>query len=106
MSLLPMPGNRIQEIRECYQQAADCVQQAEAQNDPKVKKQFLELTRRWLLLARCYDESDKSLTDSSAEAAIQPGALSATAMTSAAMVERSPHSRAPAMRRGGSWPTR
>jgi hypothetical protein len=26
MSLLPMPGNRIQEIRECYQQAADCVQ--------------------------------------------------------------------------------
>jgi hypothetical protein len=54
MSLLPMPGNRIQEIRECYQQAADCVQQAEAQNDPKVKKQFLELTRRWLLLARCY----------------------------------------------------
>jgi hypothetical protein len=45
MSLLPMPGNRIQEIRECYQQAADCVQQAEAQNDPKVKKQFLELTR-------------------------------------------------------------
>jgi hypothetical protein len=53
MSLLPM-GNRIQEIRECYQQAADCVHQAEAQNDPKVKKQFLELTRRWLLLARCY----------------------------------------------------
>jgi hypothetical protein len=52
MSLLPMPGNRIQEIRECYQQATDCVQQAEAQNDPKVKKQFLELTRRWLLLAR------------------------------------------------------
>jgi hypothetical protein len=87
MSLLPMPGNRIQEIRECYQQA-DCVQQAEAQNDPKVKKQFLELTRRWLLLARCYDESDKSLTDSSAEATIQPGALSAIPMTSAAMVER------------------
>ena len=47
-----MPGNRIQEIRECYQQAADCVQQAEAQNDPKVKKQFLELTRCWLLLLR------------------------------------------------------
>jgi hypothetical protein len=57
-----MPGNRIQEIRECYQQAAHCVQLAEAQNDPKVKKQFLELTRCWLLLARSYDESDKSLT--------------------------------------------
>jgi hypothetical protein len=62
-----MPGNRVQKIRECYQQAAHCVQQAEAQNDPKVKKQFLELTRRWLLLARGYDESDKSLTDSSAK---------------------------------------
>ena len=33
-----MPGNPIQEIRECYQQAAFCVQQAEAQNNPKVKK--------------------------------------------------------------------
>jgi hypothetical protein len=67
-----MPGNRIQEIRECYQQAAHCVQQAEAQNDSKVKNQFLELTRRWLLLARCYDASDKSPTDSSAKAATQP----------------------------------
>ena len=57
-----MPGNRIQKIRECYQQAVLCVQQAEAQNNPKVKKQFLELTRRWLLLARGYDVSDKSLT--------------------------------------------
>jgi hypothetical protein len=67
-----MPGNRIQEIRECYQQAAHCLQRAEAQNDSKVKKQFLELMRRWLLLARCYDGSDKSLTDSSAKATTQP----------------------------------
>jgi hypothetical protein len=49
-----MLNNYIQEIRECYQQAAHCVQQAEAQNDPKVKEQFLELTRRWLLLVRGY----------------------------------------------------
>ncbi len=47
-----MLNNHTQEIRECYQQAAHCVQQAEIQDDPKVKKQFLELTRRWLLLAR------------------------------------------------------
>jgi hypothetical protein len=46
-----MLNDQIQEIRECYDQAAHCVQQAEAQNDPKVQKQFLELTRRWLLLA-------------------------------------------------------
>jgi hypothetical protein len=49
-----MLNNYTQEIRECYQQAAHCVQQAEAQNDPKVKEQFLELTRRWLLLVRGY----------------------------------------------------
>jgi hypothetical protein len=52
-----MLNNHSQEIRECYQQAAHCVQQAEAQNDPKVQKQFLELTRRWLLLARGLTES-------------------------------------------------
>jgi hypothetical protein len=46
-----MLNNHTQEIRECYQQAAHCVQQAEAQNDPKVQKQFLELTRRWLFSA-------------------------------------------------------
>jgi hypothetical protein len=46
-----MLNNHTQEIRECYQQAAHCVQQAEAQNDPNVQRQFLELTRRWLLLA-------------------------------------------------------
>jgi hypothetical protein len=57
-----MLNNHTQEIRECYQQAAHCAQQAETQNDPKVKKQFLELTRRWLLLARGY-VVDKSLDD-------------------------------------------
>jgi hypothetical protein len=66
MSLLPMPGNRIQEIRECYQQAADCVQQAEAQNDPKVKQQLLQLTRLWLLLAHGY-EVNKSSDDLGAD---------------------------------------
>jgi hypothetical protein len=55
-----MLGNHTQEIRECYQQAAHCVQQAEAQDDPNVKKQFLELTRRWLLLA--YGLTDSTVT--------------------------------------------
>jgi hypothetical protein len=32
----------------------DCARQADAQNDPKVKQQFLELKRLWLLLTqRC-----------------------------------------------------
>jgi hypothetical protein len=53
----PMLNNHVQEIRECHQQAVQCVQQAEAQNDAKVKKQFLELTRLWLLLAHGYESA-------------------------------------------------
>jgi hypothetical protein len=59
-----MPNNHTQEICECYQQAAHCVQQAETQNDPKIKKQFLELTRRWLVLA--HGLTDPSGTPSTA----------------------------------------
>jgi hypothetical protein len=67
-----MLNNHTQEIRECCQQAAHCVQQAEeAQNDPKVQRQYLELARRWLLLAR-------GLTDL---AVTPPRATTATTMT-------------------------
>jgi hypothetical protein len=47
-------NNLNERIGEFYQQAVHCERQADAQNDPKVKKQFLELKRLWLLLAqRC-----------------------------------------------------
>jgi hypothetical protein len=47
-------NNFHEEIGEFYQQAVDCGRQADAQKDPKVKQQFLELKRLWLLLAqRC-----------------------------------------------------
>ena len=49
-----------------FQQAVDCARQADAQNDPKVKEQFLELKRLWLLLARSYGFTE-SLTDFSDE---------------------------------------
>jgi hypothetical protein len=42
-----------------YQQADHCARQADAQTDPTVKQQFLELKRLWLLLARA-----QSLTNS------------------------------------------
>jgi hypothetical protein len=68
-----MLSNHTQEIRECYQQAAHCVQQAEAQNDPKVREQFLELTRRWLLLARGLAEPTvTSAADTQAEPRPRP----------------------------------
>jgi hypothetical protein len=43
-----------------YQQAEHCARQADAQTDSKVKQQFLELKRLWLLLAHA-----QSLTNSS-----------------------------------------
>jgi hypothetical protein len=47
-------NNFNEQIGEFYQQALDCGRQADAQNDAKVKQQFLELKRLWLLLAeRC-----------------------------------------------------
>jgi hypothetical protein len=50
-----MLNNPNEESHEWYQQAAHCAQQADAQTDPKVKQQFLELKRLWLLLARSYE---------------------------------------------------
>jgi hypothetical protein len=47
-------NNLNEQVREFYQQAMDCERQADAQNGAKVKQQFLELKRLWLLLAeRC-----------------------------------------------------
>jgi hypothetical protein len=59
------PGRRLL-CRARQRRAAAClclgawwrsVQEAETQSDPKVQKQFLELTRRWLLLARGLTDS-------------------------------------------------
>jgi hypothetical protein len=47
-----MLNDLIAETHEWYQQAAHCAWQADTQTDPKVKQQFLELKRLWLLLAR------------------------------------------------------
>jgi hypothetical protein len=49
-----MPNNLSERIRECDDQAVHCDRQADAQTDPKVKQQFLELKRLWRLLARSY----------------------------------------------------
>jgi len=50
-----MLNNLNEESREWYQQAAHCARQADAQIDAKVKQQFLELQRLWLLLAHSYE---------------------------------------------------
>ena len=61
-----MSNNLIAETREWYQQAAHCARQADAQTDPKVKQQFLELKRLWLLLARTQNPTDSSEPDQTA----------------------------------------
>jgi hypothetical protein len=43
-----------------YEQAEHCARQADAQTDPKVKQQFLELKRLWLLLARAQSLANSS----------------------------------------------
>jgi hypothetical protein len=53
--------NHAEQIREYYRQAAECAQQADTQMDPKVKQQFLVLTRLWLTLANRFEL--KSRTD-------------------------------------------
>jgi hypothetical protein len=55
-----MPDNLSATVEWIYQQAEHCARQANAQTDLKVKQQFLELKRLWLLLARA-----QSLTNSS-----------------------------------------
>ena len=65
-----MPNNLSEETREWYEQAARCARKADAQTDPKVKQQFLELERLWLLLARSYE-----FTESQTEA-VKPSRVS------------------------------
>jgi hypothetical protein len=57
-----MPNNLSERIRECDEQAVHCARQADAQTDPGVKRQFLELKRLWLLLARGLSVRELSVT--------------------------------------------
>ena len=52
-----MPNNLSEQIRECLEHAEECARKAGAQTDPKIKADFLDLERRWLLLARSYEFS-------------------------------------------------
>ncbi len=44
-----------EQIRECLKHAEDCACQAAAQTDQKLKQDFLDKERRWLMLAQSYD---------------------------------------------------
>ena len=61
-----MLNNLSEHVRECLRHAEECAQKAAAQSDPTLKKDFLDMERRWLSLARSYELSER-LTDFSAE---------------------------------------
>jgi len=55
-----------EQIRECYWHAEECARKAAAQTDLKIKADFLDLERRWLVFARSYGFTER-LTDFSDE---------------------------------------
>jgi hypothetical protein len=61
-----MLNSMSEQIRECYRHAEDCARKAAAQADPMLKRDFLDLERRWLVLARSYEFTER-LTDFSDE---------------------------------------
>src|SRR5262245_12763705 len=60
-----MPQAPCKEIAECHQQASEARQRAVRAHDPELIRDFLDLERLWLVLARSYELSDRqaSFTD-------------------------------------------
>jgi hypothetical protein len=44
-----------EQIRECHMHAEHRARQAGVQIDPKLRNDFLEMERRWLMLSRSYE---------------------------------------------------
>jgi hypothetical protein len=65
-----MLNNLDEQVRQCYERAEVCAQRAAGNSDPRVKQDYLDLERRWLLLANSYEVSAR-LTDFSASAALR-----------------------------------
>jgi hypothetical protein len=61
-----MLNNLSEQIRNCHQHAEDCARKAAEQTDPQLKQDFLDLEKRWLLLARSFELNER-LGDFSAE---------------------------------------
>lgn len=54
-----MLNNMSEQIRECLRHAEDCARQASAQTCPNLKKDFSDMERRWLFLARSYEFTER-----------------------------------------------
>jgi ParB-like chromosome segregation protein Spo0J len=49
-----MLANLSPEVRECLSHAEDCAEQAKIEPNPAIQRDFIEMERRWLELARNY----------------------------------------------------
>ena len=47
------------QVRECLRRAEECGQRAKIEPDPNAAKDFLDMERRWLSLARSYQFSEQ-----------------------------------------------
>jgi hypothetical protein len=53
-------GDDVREgIRECIKHAEDCARRAAAQSDPGLRKDFLDLEKHWLALARSMELTEQ-----------------------------------------------
>jgi len=48
-----------QQVRECMLKAEDCAHRAKIERDPSLVRDFLDMERRWLRLARSYQFSEQ-----------------------------------------------
>jgi hypothetical protein len=51
--------NLSDQARLCYERAAEAKERAERMRDPRAKADFLNIERRWLLLARIYEFGER-----------------------------------------------
>ena len=71
-----MLANLSPEVRECLSHAEDCAERAKIEPNPAIQRDFIEMERRWLKLARNY-QSFERLQTFSAHQEQQRGELSA-----------------------------
>ena len=54
-----MFANLTEQAGECRLYAEHCADKAQLQSDPQLRRDFLEMQRRWLSLARSYEFSER-----------------------------------------------
>jgi hypothetical protein len=54
-----MLQNLSKQVRHCLEHAEECAQRAKYERDPDLARDFLDMERRWLSLARSYQFSEQ-----------------------------------------------